>query len=46
MKANVRACVEQLRSGSTLIDAMITEGRLRVVGAEYHLDTGRMELVV
>jgi len=45
VKANVRACVEQLRSGSTLIDAMISEGRLRVVGAEYHLETGRIELV-
>lgn len=45
VKANVRACVAQLRSGSKLIDSMITEGKLKVVGTEYHLETGRMELV-
>lgn len=45
VKANVRACVEQLRSGSGIIEQRIIDGRLRIVGAEYHLETGKIELV-
>lgn len=45
VKANVRACVEQLRTGSTLIATRISEGTLKVIGAEYHLETGRIELI-
>ena len=43
VRANVRQSVGQLRHGSTILDRLIEERRLRVVGAEYSLATGRVE---
>jgi carbonic anhydrase len=40
MRANVRASANHLRHGSRLLEKRIVEGRLRVVGAEYELETG------
>ncbi len=40
--ANVRASVNQLRHGSPIIEQLIGEQRLVVVGAEYSLETGRV----
>ena len=45
VKANVRACIEELVQGSPILAARIAEGRLKIVGAEYHLESGRVELV-
>jgi carbonic anhydrase len=45
VRANVRASVDHLRHGSALLEALIREGRLSVVGAEYSLDTGRVEFL-
>lgn len=42
MRANVRASVAQLEHGSRLIEELVQAGRLRVVGAEYELETGRV----
>ena len=42
MRANVLASVAQLRHGSKLIEELIQRDRLRVVGAEYELETGRV----
>src|SRR4029079_9780881 len=41
--ANIRASVEQLRSGSPLIERLIESAGLLVVGAEYSLETGRVD---
>lgn len=41
--ANVRAAIEQIRHGSTILEAMIARGELLVVGAEYSLDTGQVD---
>ncbi len=40
VRSNVRASVSHLRHGSALLEKRIAEGRLRVVGAEYSLETG------
>jgi carbonic anhydrase len=40
VRANIRASVHQLRHGSQILEQMIQEERLRVVGAEYSLETG------
>jgi carbonic anhydrase len=45
VRANVRASVDHLRHGSALLEELIREGRLSVVGAEYSLDTGRVEFL-
>jgi len=39
---NVRASLAQLREGSDVIRDLETGGRLRIVGAEYDLETGRV----
>jgi len=40
VRANIRASVDHLRHGSQILEQMIQEDRLRVVGAEYSLETG------
>jgi carbonic anhydrase len=42
--ANIRMAVEQLRHGSEVLEQLIEEG-LRVVGAEYSLETGLVEFL-
>jgi len=43
VRANVRASASQLRFGSDLLEREVREGGLRVVGAEYSLETGLVE---
>lgn len=40
VRANVRASANQLRHGSEILEQLVSEGRLLIVGAEYSLDTG------
>ncbi len=40
VRANVRASVDQLRHGSEILERLIREEGLLVVGAEYSLETG------
>jgi len=40
VRANIRASVNHLRHGSQILEQLIQEGRLLVVGAEYSLETG------
>jgi carbonic anhydrase len=40
VRANVLASVQQLRRGSPLLEKLIQDAGLRVVGAEYSLETG------
>jgi carbonic anhydrase len=42
MRANVRASVDHLRHGSQILEELVAKQRVRVVGAEYELDTGRV----
>ena len=40
VRANVRASVDHLRHGSELLESLINETGLHIVGAEYSLETG------
>lgn len=40
VRANIRASADHLRHGSTLLEQLIQSDGLRVVGAEYSLETG------
>ena len=42
MRANVFASVAQLSHGSKLIEELVQTNRLRVIGAEYELESGRV----
>ena len=42
-RANIRVSVDQLRQGSAILDELIRADGLRVVGAEYSLETGLVE---
>jgi carbonic anhydrase len=43
VRANVRASANQLRHGSDIVEELIQKDGLRVVGAEYSLETGIVE---
>jgi carbonic anhydrase len=43
VRANIKASVNQLRHGSTMLENMIQNQGLLVVGAEYSLETGVVE---
>ncbi|HLQ23318.1 MAG TPA: carbonic anhydrase, partial [Gemmatimonadales bacterium] len=43
VRANVRASADQLRHGSQLLEQLIQDDGLLVVGAEYSLETGGVE---
>jgi carbonic anhydrase len=40
VRANVRASVNQLRHGSDVLEKLARTGGLRIVGAEYALESG------
>lgn len=42
-RANVLASVDQLRSGSDILDGLVSDGQLRIVGAHCSLETGVVE---
>ena len=43
VRANVRACVSHLRHGSQLLEDLFAKGELKIVGAEYCLETGSVD---
>jgi carbonic anhydrase len=45
VRANIRASVDHLRHGSQVLEQLIQNDGLRVVGAEYSLETGRVEFL-
>ena len=45
VRANIRASVNHLRHGSQVLEQLIQEGGLRVIGAEYSLETGVVEFL-
>lgn len=45
VRANVRASVEQLTRDSTILARLVEQGKLRIVGAEYSLETGAVEFL-
>lgn len=45
VRTNIRASVDNLLRGSEIIEGLINNGRLLVVGAEYSLETGLVEFL-
>jgi carbonic anhydrase len=45
VRANIRASVKNLRRGSEILEQLIQEGSLAIVGAEYSLETGVVEFL-
>jgi len=45
VRANIRASVDHLRHGSQVLEQLIQDGGLRVVGAEYSLENGTVEFL-
>ncbi len=45
IKQNVILNVEKLKAASPIIDKAVADKKVRVVGAVYNLDNGRVELV-
>jgi carbonic anhydrase len=45
VRANIRASVKNLRRGSEILEQLIQEGNLTIVGAEYSLETGVVEFL-
>ncbi len=43
VRANIRASVEHLQNGSLILEQLIEAGDLRIVGAEYSIETGNIE---
>ena len=43
VRANIRASVDHLRHGSAVLEKLVQENGLMIVGAEYSLDTGVVE---
>jgi len=43
VRANVRASANQLRHGSEVLENLIAQGELLIVGADYSLDSGEVE---
>lgn len=43
VRANVRASMNHLKHGSRILERMVLEEGLRVVGAEYNLESGQVE---
>jgi carbonic anhydrase len=46
VKANVKLVVEQLKSSQPILAELFKENKLKIVGAHYDLDTGKVELLV
>ncbi|HEY9855423.1 MAG TPA: carbonic anhydrase [Stenomitos sp.] len=45
VRANIRLVVDQVRTSQPTLAHLVHEGRLKVVGARYDLDTGRVEVL-
>ena len=45
VRANIRASVEHIRRGTALIEGMVNAGQMLVVGAEYDLVSGQVEVL-
>lgn len=45
VRANIQASVETLTQDSEILAPLVEAGRLRVVGAEYDLETGKVEFL-
>lgn len=45
VRANVKLVVDQLKSSQPILAELLKEGRLKIVGARYDLDSGKVETI-
>jgi carbonic anhydrase len=45
VRANIHASVKQLSHGSLFLEQLISDAELRIVGAEYSIETGKVEFL-
>jgi carbonic anhydrase len=45
IRANIRSSVLHLRQGSAVLEQYVQNGGLKVVGAEYNLESGRVDFL-
>ena len=45
VRANIQASVKKLSHGSLILEKLIDEGSLTIIGAEYSIETGRVEFL-
>ena len=45
VRSNINASVNQLKHGSEILEQLIDNGKLHIVGAEYSLETGTVEFL-
>lgn len=45
VRANIHASVRALQHGSEILEGLVRDGQLRIVGAEYSLETGVVEIL-
>ena len=45
VKANIKLVVEQLKSSQPILAELLQEGRVKIVGARYDLDSGKVEIL-
>jgi carbonic anhydrase len=45
IRQNIAFNVERLKAATPIIDKAVADGKVRIIGALYHLDTGRVELL-
>ena len=45
VRANIQASVERLSNGSLILEQLLDDGELTIVGAEYSIETGRVEFL-
>jgi carbonic anhydrase len=43
VRANIQASVKKLSHGSLILEKLVDEGSLTIIGAEYSIETGRVE---
>jgi len=45
MRANVRASIAQLQSGSAILKDLVQNDGLQIIGAEYSIETGKVDFL-
>jgi carbonic anhydrase len=43
IKANILAATNQLMHGSQILESLVQNGNLTIIGAEYSIETGQVE---
>jgi carbonic anhydrase len=44
-KTNVQQTINEIRKGSNILSSLEKEGKLKMVGAMYHLNDGKVEFM-